>query len=409
MKFLLYFGRKRNEKKKNISLLVLFSIFLLVVPVTAIAQKQTLESDENMAELYQVNYSAENGTITANIKNDEKVPEGTEVTFTAQANEGYTFDYWAVKNENDELISKSTEMPFMIIVNENIKVEAVIFEGNAENPTVDYVRKEVENFKDNYIWSYGKTVDQAYAEINVKIDELKEKLKLDSKEIFVTTVKHNNNGYVEVHIVSAIEGKNERVRIYSSECLKAIEAINAINALKLTWDTDMSTTIKNYENNEELQNIVKKYKDEGLDIILVHDELTIYYVVKNDSKYVKTGRYITNAVGGPEYELFKKTLQEEMMAKDLIWTPDLTVDELKKKIRNETKDIILNANKQLREMNSKYRFQLDFRVNYYNNTQIVETLYAGVKIENSAVQRAQYIPIANPKLNELIVEGKNAD
>lgn len=395
------------KSKKNISLLVLFSIFLLVVPVTAIAQ--TLESDENITKLYQVNYSSENGTITASIKNDEKVPEGTEVTFTAQANEGYTFDYWAVKNENDELISKSTEMPFKTIVNENIKVEAVIFEGNAENPTFDYVRKEVENFKDNYIWSYGKTVDQAYAEINVKIDELKENLKLDSKEIFISTVKYNNNGYVEVHIVSAIEGKNERIMIYSSECLKAIEAINAINALKLTWDTDMSTTIKNYENNEELQNIVKKYKDEGLDIILVHDELIIYYVVQNDSKYVKTGRYITNAVGGPEFELFEKTLQEEIMAKDIIWTPDLTVDELKKKIRNETKDIILNANKQLREMNSKYRFQLDFRVNYYNNTRIVETLYVGIKIENSADQRAQYIPIANPKLNELIGESKNAD
>ena len=60
-------------------------------------------------------------------------------------------------------------------------------------------------------------------------------------------------------------------------------------------------------------------------------------------------------------------------------------------------------------MNSKYRFQLDFRVNYYNNTRIVETLYVGIKIENSADQRAQYIPIANPKLNELIGESKNAD
>ena len=78
----------------------------------------------------------------------------------------------------------------------------------------------------------------------MKIDELKENLKLDSKEIFISTVKYNNNGYVEVHIVSAIEGKNERIMIYSSECLKAIKAINAINALKLTWDTDMSTTIK---------------------------------------------------------------------------------------------------------------------------------------------------------------------
>ena len=78
--------------------------------------------------------------------------------------------------------------------------------------------------------------------------------------------------------------------------------------------------------------------------------------MQNDSKYVKTGRYITNAVGGPEFELFEKTLQEEIMAKDIIWTPDLTVDELKKKIRNETKDIILNANKQLRRNEFKISF-----------------------------------------------------
>ena len=122
--------------------------------------------------------------------------------------------------------------------------------------------------------------------------------------------------------------------------------------------------MKKFVNNEELQSLLKKFKEEGLNIQLYHNELYLYYSVSNDSKYVKTGSHITTNIGSPEYNIFNEACKafEEM---NFIWTEDLTRDELKEKIKNDTKQLIADSNAKLKKINSKYYIKNFFNERYY--------------------------------------------
>ncbi|WP_418800693.1 InlB B-repeat-containing protein, partial [Porphyromonas sp.] len=68
------------------------------------------------------------GTI---VRNGQKLPEGTEVSFHVDAAEGYELDYWMV----DDVKSDDTSNPLVITLSKDIKVVPVMKEKAAPQPT----------------------------------------------------------------------------------------------------------------------------------------------------------------------------------------------------------------------------------------------------------------------------------
>mgnify|MGYP000846994994 FL=1 len=372
--------------------------------------KNAEETDKNAAKEFVVNYSVKNGIISTSIASGQKVPAGTVLTFYVWPDEGYVFDYWLVKDEEGKVLSKVKTGTLKYEIKADIIIEAVLFEGSAVNPTVSYARKAIENL--NYTWPYGKTMGEVYKEITAKVNNLKEILNLDSKRINISVVEIYGAGRIEIQISSQVEKKKEVVIIDSPEVIRLKEILSEIDALNLTWDTDKTTTIMNLKNNEELQAIIEKYKEQGINIEIHHDPLKVFLVAKNDSNFVKTGYYMARSIKSPEYEVFNDAMQE-FYNKNFFWSEDLTIEEMREKIREESKDIVINANKRLRKINTSYRISNVFDETYYkddNRTGIVTTLRPGLELRISPNERySSFFYLINPKAEELINAYENAD
>ena len=81
-------------------------------------------------ELYQVNYSATGGTISADVANGERVLKGTQVTLTTAPNSGYSFVQWLV---NGKAVSSSSTLTITVDSNMNI-IADYSWTGGTVNP-----------------------------------------------------------------------------------------------------------------------------------------------------------------------------------------------------------------------------------------------------------------------------------
>jgi len=104
---------------------------------------------------------------------------------------------------------------------------------------------------------------------------------------------------------------------------------------------------------------------------------------------------------------------QEFYNKNFFWSEDLTIEEMREKIREESKDIVINANKRLRKINTSYRISNVFDETYYkddNRTGIVTTLRPGLELRISPNERySSFFYLINPKAEELINAYENAD
>jgi hypothetical protein len=404
-------GVGEMKSKKVISFVMIVTMLILMFPSNVVANStENVNSNESITKEYVIDYSVKNGKISTSVLKGQKLVEGKVVTFTVEPDKGYTFDYWIVKNDEGKILKETTERILKLEIRDNINVEAVIFKGNSANPTVDYVRKEVQNL--NYVWTRGKRMYEACDEIEAKIKNLKKRLNLDPTKIVVDVVEIYEYGYIQIEISSPVEDKRVVVPIYSPEVLRIKDAIKEIAALNLSWDTDRLTTVESLKNNEELQNLLKKYEAEGLKFELYSDDLRICYYINNDSSTLTTGKHRSNDIASPDYEIFNEAV-DEFASMNFEWTEDMTVIDVKNKIRKDTTELLLNTNKKLRNINSMHRVETVFYETYYKddpNTKIVTALQPGLLIKvSSRLANVKSINLANPNADKLIEAYENAD